>query len=114
MSRDATRSGGPGWLRTTLTAIAGLFYAYAIWNAVAHLAALATPDGLSGLGWMVLGFGIVFPALVFGFALVVGRRRPVEESALVLLAGLALVAVFWLSMLGYSILNMSDLVGAGG
>jgi hypothetical protein len=42
--------------------------------------------------------------------LLIGRRRKLGEYSLVLLAGLALVAVFWLDLIGYSILNMSDLV----
>ncbi|MFT4157546.1 MAG: hypothetical protein QM630_06410 [Microbacterium sp.] len=93
-----------------VTGLAGLFYAYALWNAVAHVIAMATPNGLTGVGWATLGFGVVFPTVVFVFAYAIGRSRRLGEYALVLLAGLALVAVFWLSLVGYSILNMSDLV----
>ncbi|KQZ24702.1 MULTISPECIES: hypothetical protein [unclassified Microbacterium] len=107
---DAPRSSpSPKWLSALVLGLAGLFYAYAIWNAVAHLVSMAQ-SGLTGVGWLTLGFGVVFPALVFVFAYVIGRRRRAAELGLVLLAGLGVVAVFWLSLIGYSILNMSDLV----
>ncbi|WP_091232754.1 hypothetical protein [Microbacterium sp. 3J1] len=99
----------PRWLRGLILGLAGLFYAYAVWNAVAHLVSMAQ-SGLTGLGWVTLLFGVVFPALVFVFATAIGLRRGVGELALVLLAGLGVVAVFWLSLIGYSILNMADLV----
>lgn len=102
-------SGSPRWLSAVVLGLAGLFYAYAIWNAVAHLVSMAQ-NGLTGLGWVTLVFGVVFPAIVFVFAYGIGRRRNAGALALVLLAGLGVVAVFWLSLIGYSILNMSDLV----
>lgn len=102
-------SGSPRWLSGLVLGLAGLLYAYAIWNAIAHLVSMAQ-SGLTGIGWVTLVFGVVFPAIVFVFAYAIGRRRGVGELALVLLAGLGIVAVFWLSLIGYSILNMSDLV----
>lgn len=113
-STDAsvTSPGSPRWLVGLVLGVAGLFYAYAVWNAVAHLVAMATPSGLTGVGWVTLLFGVVFPAIVFAFAYVIGRRRPVGELSLVLLAGLGVVAVFWLSLLGYSVLNLDALTPA--
>ncbi|APH44795.1 hypothetical protein BMW26_07375 [Microbacterium sp. 1.5R] len=108
-STSPATSASPRWLNALVLGVAGLFYAYAIWNAVAHLVSMAQ-SGLTGIGWVTLLFGVVFPALVFVFAYVIGRRRRAGELALVLLAGLGVVAVFWLSLIGYSILNMSDLV----
>lgn len=110
MSAVAPASASPRWLTGLVTGLAGLLYAYAVWNAVAHLIATAAPAGLSAIGWITLGFGIALPILVFVFALAIGRRRTAGEYALVLLAGLALVAVFWLNLVGYSILNMDELV----
>jgi F0F1-type ATP synthase membrane subunit c/vacuolar-type H+-ATPase subunit K len=104
-------TGSPRWLTLLVIGLSGLFYAYAVWNAVAHLISMAAQNGLTGAGWVTLLFGVVFPALVFVFALAIGRRRRVGELSLVLLAGLGLVAVFWLSLLGYSVLNMGQLVG---
>lgn len=92
----------PRWLSGLVLGLAGLFYAYAIWNAVAHLITMAQV-GLSGIGWATLLFGVVFPAIVFVFGYLIGRRRSAGELALVLLAGLGVVAVFWLSLLAYSL-----------
>lgn len=92
----------PGWVVGLVLGLAGLFYAYAVWNAVAHLIAMAQ-GGLSGGGWAVLSFGVVFPAIVFAFAYVIGRRRRAGELALALLAGLGIVAVFWMSLIAYSL-----------
>lgn len=105
---DAARR-GPRWLIALVVGLAGLFYAYAVWNAVAHLIGFAR-SGLTGVGWVTLLFGVVFPMIVFVFAYAIGRRRNVGELALVLLAGLGVVAVFWLSLLGYSVLNMDELI----
>ncbi|MFS0852288.1 hypothetical protein [Microbacterium sp. 179-I 3D4 NHS] len=99
-STSARRS--PRWVSALVVGLAGLFYAYAVWNAVAHLISMAQ-TGLNGTGWAALSFGVVFPALVFGFAFAIGRRRRVGELALSFLAGLGVVAVFWLSLLALSL-----------
>ncbi|MFJ4224897.1 hypothetical protein [Microbacterium sp. NPDC089695] len=104
MSETATRaaSASPRWISGLVLGLAGLFYAYAIWNAIAHLITMAR-SGLDTAGWVALVFGVVFPAIVFVFAYLIGRRRRVGELAITLLAGLGLVAVFWLSLLAYSL-----------
>ncbi|AZS40744.1 MULTISPECIES: hypothetical protein [Microbacterium] len=98
----STSEGSPRWLIGLVTGLAGLFYAYAVWNAVAHLITMAQ-TGLTGGGWATLLFGVVFPAIVFVFAYVIGRRRTVGELALVFLAGLGVVAVFWMSLIALSL-----------
>lgn len=103
--QTVTSAGSPRWVVGLVLGIAGLFYAYAIWNAIAHLITMAQ-GGLNGAGWATLLFGVAFPALVFVFAFAIGRRRRVGELALVFLAGLGIVAVFWMSLIGYSILNL--------
>jgi hypothetical protein len=40
-----------------------------------------------------------------------GRRRAPHEMFLIMLTGLALVAVFWLNVVSYSALNTSSLLG---
>jgi hypothetical protein len=100
----------PGWLTAHVLGVSGRFYAYAVWNAIAHLIAMARLSGLTPVGWVTLLFGVILPALVFALAYAIGRRRSVPELSLVLLVGLALVAVFWLSLVGYSVLNMDSLV----
>lgn len=92
----------PRWLVGLVIGLAGLFYAYAVWNAVAHLITMAQ-TGLTGGGWATLLFGVVFPAIVFAFAYAIGRRRTVGELALVFLAGLGVVAVFWMSLIALSL-----------
>ncbi|WP_017204447.1 MULTISPECIES: hypothetical protein [Microbacterium] len=92
----------PRWLVGLVIGLAGLFYAYAVWNAVAHLITMAQ-TGLTGGGWATLLFGVVFPAIVFAFAYAIGRRRSVGELALVFLAGLGIVAVFWMSLIALSL-----------
>jgi hypothetical protein len=97
-----TSSAPPRWITGLVLGLAGLFYAYAIWNAVAHLITMAQ-SGLDTAGWVTLVFGVVFPAIVFVFAYLIGRRRRAGELALALLAGLGVVAVFWLSLIAYSL-----------
>ncbi|PRA83232.1 hypothetical protein [Microbacterium sp. MYb66] len=95
-------AGSPRWIVGLVIGLAGLFYAYAVWNAVAHLITMAQ-TGLTGGGWATLLFGVVFPAIVFAFAFAIGRRRRVGELALVFLAGLGIVAVFWMSLIALSL-----------
>lgn len=97
-----TSAGSPRWLTGLVVGLAGLFYAYAVWNAIAHLITMAQ-TGLTGGGWATLLFGVVFPAIVFAFAYAIGRRRTVGELALVFLAGLGVVAVFWMSLIALSL-----------
>lgn len=95
-------AGSPRWLVGLVIGLAGLFYAYAVWNAVAHLITMAQ-TGLTGGGWATLLFGVAFPAIAFAFAFVIGRRRNVGELSLVFLAGLGIVAVFWMSLIALSL-----------
>ncbi len=93
----------PTWVVVAIAVVFGLFYAYAVWNAVDFLVAQASgPLGLGGYGWFVLLLAVLFPLLAFGVAFALGWRRPWWEFALVLLAGLGVVAVFWLNIVAYS------------
>lgn len=95
-------AGSPRWLVGLVIGLAGLIYAYAVWNAVAHLIMMAQAP-LTGGGWATLLFGVAFPAVVFAFAYLIGRRRKVGALALVFLAGLGIVAVFWMSLIAFSL-----------
>lgn len=102
----------PTWLAATVAGAFGLFYAYAVWNAVAFLVAQAGGAlGLNGFGWALLLFAAVFPILVFAAALALGLRRSAGAFSLLLLAGLGLVAVFWLNVVAYSLAQGASLVG---
>jgi hypothetical protein len=97
-----------GIMKTIVLGLAGLFYAYAVWNAIAYLVTVAQ-YGLNAYGWFVLIFSVLFPILVFVAAYALGRRRGAFEFALVLLAGLALIAVFWMNVVALSSLNFASL-----
>lgn len=102
----------PTWIVVSIAVFFGLFYAYALWNALAFLVAQATgPLGLNGYGWFVLIFAVVFPVIAFGVAFAVGWRRRAWEFALVLLAGLCVVAVFWLDVVGFAAVYGASLLG---
>src|SRR5690606_25787490 len=65
--------------KSVIVGFAGLFYAYAVWNAVAYLMTVA-PAGINAYGWFVLIFSVLFPVLVF---VKIGRascRERVERS----------------------------------
>ena len=93
----------PTWAIVTISVIFGLFYAYFVWNAIDFLITQATGTlSLNGYGWFVLLFAVVFPLIAFGIAFAIGWRRVWWEFSLVLLAGLGVVAVFWLDILAYA------------
>lgn len=103
----------PVWLTATVAGFFGLFYAYVVWNTVTLLVAQAGgPLGLNGLGWFVLLLAVVFPVIAFAVAFAVGWRRRVLPFAAILLAGLALVAVFWLNVVALAYSNGASFIGA--
>jgi len=102
----------PTWLVVTIAALFGLFYAYAVWNALAFLVEQASgPLGLNGYGWFVLLFAVAFPLIAFGVAFTIGWRRRGWELAIVLLAGLCVVSVFWLNVVAYAAVYGASLLG---
>lgn len=119
-ARDAAASAppkgrAPTWLVATISGLAGLFYAYAVWNAIGNLVQTIGFYGeagmsLTALGWVVWIFAAVFPLLVWGSAFALAYRRAAHELFLVMIAGLALVAVFWLNVVAYTTLNTTSLV----
>lgn len=102
----------PTWVIVAISILFGLFYAYALWNALAFLIEQATgPLGLNGYGWFVLLLAVVFPLVAFGVAFAVGWRRTWAHFALVLFAGLCVVAVFWLNVVAYAAVYGASLLG---
>ncbi|MBB2974691.1 glucan phosphoethanolaminetransferase (alkaline phosphatase superfamily) [Microbacterium endophyticum] len=109
----ARRSALPTWLIATVSGLFGLFYAYAVWNAVDLLIRQASgPLGLSGYGWFVLLAAVFFPILAFAGALTLGWRRKIGPLVLILLTGLALVSVFWLNIVAYASVYGTSLLGS--
>ncbi|MCT9820374.1 bacitracin resistance protein [Microbacterium sp. W1N] len=102
----------PVWAVVTIAGTLGLLYAYAVWNAIAFLITQASGAlGLNALGWGVLLFAAVLPVIVFGAAFALGWKRSPGRFALLLLAGLGVVAVFWLDVLAYSVVAGASLLG---
>ncbi|MDA4895888.1 MULTISPECIES: hypothetical protein [Microbacterium] len=96
----------PRWLFYTLLGIAGLFYAYAVWNAIAYLVTVAGL-GIDATSWAALVIAILLPVLVFVVSILITRRRGLGVLAIVLLAGLGVVAVFWVDVVGYTVKALS-------
>ena len=88
------------WAVVAILGLTGLFYAYALWNAVAFLVEHSSA-GLSGYGWFVLVFAILFPLIAFAIVYAIGNGRPALELLLAAIAGLGVVAVFWLNVLAH-------------
>ena len=107
------RSALPVWLIATIAGFFGLFYAYAVWNAVAFLISQATgPLGLNGGGWALLLTAIAFPIVVFALAFAIGWKRRAGAFALIMLAGLGIVAVFWMNVIAYAAVYGASLLGS--
>lgn len=107
-----TTRGSAKWLVATITGGFGLLYAYAVWNALGNLIQAAQlPTGLNALGWFIWIFATAFPILIYAGAFALGRRRPAHHFFLIMLTGLALVAVFWLNVVAYTALNTRSLLG---
>ena len=53
--------------------------------------------------WVALILAIILPVVIYVVAIALTRRRRLGTVALVLLAGLGLVAVFWLDVVGYTL-----------
>ena len=105
----------PTWLVATISGLVGLFYAYAVWNAIGNIIETIGFYGeagmsLTALGWAVWLFAALFPLLVWGAAFALAYRRAAHELLLVMVTGLALVAVFWLTVVAYTTLNTTSLV----
>jgi hypothetical protein len=102
----------PVWLIVTVSGLFGLLYAYVVWNSVTLLSYQASGTlSLNVLGWFILLFAAVFPVIVFAIAFGVGWRRRLLPFILVMLAGLAVVAVFWLNVLAYAYSSGASLLG---
>lgn len=103
------------WLLGTIMGLFGLFYAYAVWNAIGNLVAAVQAAGevglsLNALGWTLWIFAIAFPIIVYVFAFWLSHRRHAGHAVLIMLAGLGLIAVFWLDLVAYTALNTASLL----
>ncbi|MFK4728264.1 hypothetical protein ROT00_01110 [Agromyces mediolanus] len=94
----SVRPATPLWLAVVIAAIAGVFYAYDVWEAVGNLVGLnvyadTLGVGLTVSGVVVLIIGVVVPFAVYALAFWLGRKRgPLGQLAL-FVVGYALVQV---------------------
>lgn len=100
-----------GWL--ALGALTALF-GYAVWAAVGNLIGIRAAASTIGLGVTTIGtvwllVGIALPPIVYAVALWLGRGLGRWQRALLLLAGLATVAVLQLDMM--NLVKMSTYFG---
>jgi hypothetical protein len=100
----------PSWLRLTVAILFALFYAYDLFEAIsdtfgvsAQITKYNENASLIGINtvaipWAVLIANLLLPIVVYGLALLISRRRNLGILAIVLLAGLAVVAALSLSL----------------
>lgn len=117
---EPSRRSAYGVASIVVAALFGLFYAYDLWEAVSTFFELPTFYRAFGydvdqLPWWILVIMLVLPVVVYIIALLVGRRRPILERALILLVGLSLVAGMSLGLIALeSILRPGLLSGVLG
>jgi len=91
------------WAVVAILVLFGLLYAYDLWEAVETLV-VAPPTFVSvgaAVPWTAFIANVIIPFVVFGLAVVLGRRRRLFEKAALLFAGLCLVAVLTLTLTAY-------------
>ena len=101
------RRQAPGWFIASIAGFFGLFYAYAVWAGVAYLVSMAQYASAAGgsltpVAWVAMIMTIAIPVGVFALAVAIGRRREAWKLLLMLLVGLAVVAVFWLDVQAFT------------
>lgn len=103
----------PRWFRATVIILFGIVYAWDLFAALSNF--IGKLDQLSKVNevrvlngfaeiatpWAPLVANLVLPVVVFGLALWIARRRNVGLLALMLLAGLGVVAAVSLSLIAY-------------
>ncbi len=128
--QDATLSAEPGadanagkvqrtpwqwalWIRTTVIVLFGLLYAWDLFEAVSNLfgkieerARINEVRQLNGFApldtpWVFLLANLALPIVVFGVAILIARKRNVGILAMVLLAGLGVVAAISLTITAF-------------
>ncbi len=108
-----------GFLSLTIAAAFGLFFAYDLWEAVSTLIAL--PQFYSAFGldasyipWWLLWLGVLIPPVLYGLALLIGRKQGVLARTLILLVGLALSAALSLSAIALEQVLRPELIAVIG
>lgn len=116
-AKSASARRTPGWVVASVAGLFGLFYAFAVWNGVGQLITQLNffsdaGIALSVTGWAVWVLTIVLPIAVFAAGVGIGRSWGIGRLSLLLLAGLAVVAVFWLDVIAYATASQSAFIAA--
>lgn len=108
-----------GIVSLTIAAAFGLFFAYDLWEAVSTLIALPQFYAAFGLDasyipWWLLWLGVLIPPVLYGLALLIGRKQGVLARTLILLVGLALSAALSLSAIALEQVLRPELIAVIG
>lgn len=83
-----------------LSIVVGWFVFDAVASLIAFPAALASQGVEPGVSlWALLWAGVLLPVVLFGAAIVVGRREPLPRFALVIIVALAAAAAVRISII---------------
>ncbi|UOE45440.1 hypothetical protein [Agromyces larvae] len=89
----------PLWLRATLAAFFGLFFAYDLWEVLESLLQLlALGLGFTPGGWAIMVAALIAPPALFAIAFVLGRRRGILIVVACYLAGLGVSGALFASL----------------
>ena len=103
------------WFRITVMIVFGLVYAWDLFFAlsnmlgkveeIAQINEVRVLNGFApnGTPWLLLLANLALPLVVYGIALWISRRRSVGNMAMMMLAGLGVVAAVSLSLIAYVI-----------
>lgn len=95
-------------------AVFAVLYALAMLTPVSNLVELPQFYGMLGIGdavpWPLLVLGVALPPLLFAASLVLGRRRPLFDRALILAVGLAAAYAGGLSIIAWALAIQPPLV----
>lgn len=95
----------PAWPVWTVAIFFAVLYSYALWAGIGN--AVGVPQsvwasyhlGISAVGWVLLGIGVILSPAVFVLCLLLGRGRGLVARALIYAAGLCVVSALLGSLL---------------
>jgi hypothetical protein len=89
-----------GWPSIVVAIIAGVLYAYVLWNAIGNLINL--PKALGAVTpWWLLIVDVAVPVVVFVTVFLIGRRTSLGARSLFFLIGLAVIACSTVGSIAY-------------
>jgi hypothetical protein len=89
-----------GWPSIVIAIVFGLLYAYVFYEALGNLLQLPATLGAS-TPWAVLIVDVALPVIVFGVAILLGRRRPIVFRVLFFIAGATVLSCATVASIAY-------------